>query len=315
MNPPILALIIPCYNEEKVLPYSARALKGELASLVNKHKISGSSFICFVDDGSVDNSWDIICQLNQEDSLFKGIKLSANRGQQQAILAGLERAQNKSTVTISMDADLQDKVSIIESFIDQYHLGNEIVYGVRRCRKVDPVFKRWSAMLFYSLLSLFGVKIVCHHADCRLASAKALSALLEYREVNLFLRGIFPLIGLQSSIVEYDRIRRHVGDSKYTAKKMISLAIDAITSFSVVPLRLVTFAGIFAFIVVCSLSAWAILQKMNGHVVVGWSSTIISIYLLGAVQLVSLGVIGEYVGKIYLEVKSRPRYFVDKELL
>ncbi|MCK5882548.1 MAG: glycosyltransferase family 2 protein [Bacteriovoracaceae bacterium] len=314
MSSTTLAIIVPCYNEEEVLHETAKRMKAQLLNLIKKGKISSSSYICFVDDGSRDKTWEIISYLHNSDPLFKGLKLASNKGHQHALLGGLEFAQTRSDVTISIDADLQDDIEVFEEFIDRYHEGHDVVYGVRNKRELDTFFKKWTALFFYKLMLWMGVKIVYNHADYRLASSRALAGLKEYREVNLFLRGIFPSIGYKSTTVTYDRHERFAGESKYPLTKMLSFAIDGITSFSVVPLRLVTFSGFIAFFITCLLVIWALVQNLRGEVIPGWSSTIVSIYLIGAIQLISVGLIGEYIGKIYREVKARPRYILEQEL-
>ena len=315
-NKPILAVVIPCFNEEQVLPETFLKLSKKIHEIIKSQKISSKSFLCFVDDGSSDETWTLIDKFHKQDpSLTKGLKLTINKGHQYALLAGLEVVQDKCDISISIDADLQDDIEVMEGFIDCYLAGNEIVYGVRHKREQDTILKKTTAHLFYRLMLLFGVKIVYNHADYRLASSNVLASLKEYKEVNLFLRGIFPTIGYKSTTIEYDRLKRFAGQSKYPFKTMLAFAIEGITSFSVTPLRMVTLIGLVSFLISSGLTIWAIWQKITHNVTPGWSSIIVSIYLLGAVQLLCIGLIGEYIGKIFSEVKARPRYFIEKFLL
>jgi glycosyltransferase involved in cell wall biosynthesis len=314
LNKPLLAIVIPCYNEQEVLPEVSKRLLEKLDSLIERSLVSSDSYICFVDDGSADKTWSMIDELTKSDSKFRGLKLTCNRGHQNALVAGLINCESHCDITISIDADLQDDINAIDEMIKKYHEGFEIVYGVRKKRETDTIFKKWTAQGFYKVMKLFGVNIVYNHADYRLASSKVLKHFNEYKEVNLFLRGIFPTIGYKSSTVEYDRCERFAGESKYPLKKMLSFAVEGITSFSTVPLRLLILLGLVTVCFALLLGVWALYQRMVGNVVPGWSSTIISIYFLGAVQLLSLGLIGEYVGKIYKEVKSRPRFFIETKL-
>ena len=314
MKKPTLAIVIPCFNEEEVLPEVSKRLNDKLGLLIGDGLVAENSYICLVDDGSKDKTWSMIEELSIENFKFRGLKLSSNRGHQNALVAGLISCESSCDITISIDADLQDDINAIDEMVKKYHEGSEIVYGVRKKRDTDTIFKKWSAQGFYKVMEIFGVNIVYNHADYRLASSKVLKHFNEYKEVNLFLRGIFPTIGFKSSTVEYDRNERFAGESKYPLKKMISFAIEGITSFSTVPLRLVIFLGLFTVFFTILLGIWALFQRMTGNVVPGWSSTIISIYFLGAVQLLSLGLIGQYVGKIYKEVKGRPRFFIETKL-
>jgi len=312
--PPVLALVVPCFNEADAFPVTCRVLRGKLDELVSRRKAHPASLICFVDDGSTDGTWELVRAAHAADPRVKGIRFSANRGHQNALLAGLEAVRERADAVISLDADLQDDVGVLEQFVDRYREGCDIVYGVRRNRDADSLFKKWTALLFYRLMAFLGVQIVHNHADYRLASRKVLDGLMEHRERNLFLRGIFPMLGFRSARVEYDRQERTAGTTKYPLRRMLSFALEGVTSFSVVPLRIVTFLGLAAFLVSVALTVWAFWQKYTGHTIPGWSSLIISIYFIGAVQLLSVGLIGEYVGKIYREVKARPRYLLDEVL-
>lgn len=311
---PVLTIVVPCYNEEKALPKTGEALLASISSLVEKGKVSPKSKILFVDDGSKDLTWEIIEQLNQTEKIFNGIKLARNSGHQNALLAGMLSAKEVSDCVISIDADLQDDLSVIDKFIDEYLSGSEIVYGVRNERRTDSIFKRVSAHLFYKFMSLMGVQIVYNHADYRLVSKRALGRLEEFKENNLFLRGIFPIIGFKSSVVEYSRLPRVAGESKYPLKKMLSFALEGITSFSVKPLRVITFLGFLIFFISLLASVWAIIEYFTNHTIRGWVSIVLPIYLIGGIQLLSLGIIGEYIGKVYKETKKRPRYIVEQEL-
>ncbi len=306
-----LYIVIPCYNEEEVLHEAASRVKEVLNSLIKKNKAGADSKIVFVDDGSKDKTWQIIKELFTDDDIFVGLKLSANKGHQNALLAGLSYAKENADVSVSMDADLQDDVNAVEKFMDMYIDGCDVVYGVRSDRKKDSFFKRNTAQGFYKLMKLLGVDIVYNHADYRLMSKRALEGLTEFKEVNLFLRGIVPLIGYKFAVVEYERGERFAGESKYPLKKMISFALDAITSFSVKPIRLIMGIGFLIFIVSLFMLAYFLFQRLFGYTVTGWTSTVISIWMIGGVQLLCTGIIGEYIGKIYKEVKGRPKYFIE----
>jgi len=308
----ILYLVVPCYNEEEVLPDTARRLSGKLAALEAAGKISGESRVLFVDDGSRDRTWELIRTFSGEDPRIAGIKLSRNRGHQNALLAGLMTAKDCCGMAVSIDADLQDDPDAIDKMVEEYLSGCDIVYGVRSSRASDTAFKRGTAQGYYRFLRLLGVDIVYNHADFRLMSRRALEALAGYREVNLFLRGIVPLIGFRYSTVEYERGERTAGESKYPLKKMLALAFDGITSFSVKPIRLVTAAGVVVFGVSLLMLLYTLLSNIFHFTVQGWTSLMCSIWMLGGIQLLSLGVIGEYIGKIYFEVKSRPRYLIEE---
>lgn len=308
-------LVIPCYNEEEALPVTATVLEKIINGLKEKGKISEGSSVLFVNDGSKDNTWNIICELNAKNPMFKGINLSRNKGHQNALLAGLMAARDYADAVISMDADLQDDVDAIERFIDCFREGNDIVYGVRSSREKDTFFKKYTAESFYKIMRALGADIVFNHADYRLMSKRALEALAEYDEVNLFLRGIIPEIGFNSAVVEYERNERVAGESKYPLKKMISFAFEGITSFSIKPIRMVFNCGIMFFLISAIAAVWAIIEKSMGNTVPGWSSLMVSIWFVGGAVLLGLGIVGEYIGKIYSEVKRRPRYIIKDKLL
>ena len=309
-----LMVVIPCYNEEEVLPETARRLTEKMAALTQRGLIAPESRVLLVDDGSCDRTWELIEGLHKQNPLFEGVKLSRNRGHQNALLAGLMTARNGFDVSISMDADLQDDMDAMDRFLEKYREGCEVVYGVRRKRDTDTAFKRGTALMFYRLMRALGVDITFNHADYRLMSNRALDALSEFGEVNLFLRGLAPLVGFQSDTVVYDRSERFAGESKYPFKKMLAFAIDGITSFSVKPLRLITTVGLVIFVVSMLMLLYTLVRWAAGHTVTGWTSTLASIWMIGGIQLLSLGVIGEYVGKIYNETKRRPRFIIDRYL-
>ncbi len=314
-TPQTLYLLIPCYNEEEALPLTAGILAERMSGFINEKLISAQSKIVFIDDGSKDKTWSIISELHGKDNLFSGIRLSRNRGHQNALLAGLMTVKDMCDFTISLDADLQDDIEVLKDFITKYYEGNEIVYGVRSSRKTDSFFKRWSAESFYKLMRAFGADIVYNHADYRLASKKVLQALDGFQEVNLFLRGLFPLIGFKTTTVYYERKERTAGKTHYPLSKMIALALNGITSLSVKPLRFITTLGLCVFIICFVLLLYVLINRFTGGKTVdGWSSIIISIWGLGGLQLFSIGIIGEYVGKIYLETKHRPRFIVEQFL-
>ena len=310
---PILYIVIPCYNEQEVLPVTAPMFLQKINDLYIDGKISEHSRILFVNDGSKDNTWDIITQLSQIDEHYCGISLSRNRGHQNALLAGLMEAKGKCDISISVDCDGQDDIDAIDKMVDEYLSGSEIVYGVRSDRKTDTAFKRGTAQFFYKMMRSMGVDMVYNHADYRLMSKRAIESLSQFKEVNLFLRGLVPMVGFKYSCVEYSRKERLAGKSKYPLKKMLSFAIDGITSLSVKPIRLITALGF----IVSALSIigiiWSVVSAFMNITVAGWASTVSIICFLGGAQLLSLGVIGEYIGKIYLEVKGRPRYIIDKK--
>lgn len=305
-----LGIVIPCFNEEEVLPETARRLSVLMADLVSRAKISVDSQMVFVDDGSKDRTWELIEQLAAETPHVAGIKLSRNRGHQNALIAGLFTV--KGDVLVSMDADLQDDISAIEAMLDLYFGGTDIVYGVRRQRKSDTKFKRLTALVFYRLIQLLGVDSVYNHADYRLMSRRAIEALKQYREVNLYLRGIVPLIGFKGAVVYYDRTSRFAGESKYPFRRMLGLALDAITSFSVVPMRMITLIGFTVFFTSCIVTLWALWAWMfTSAAVPGWTSIVLPMYFLGGIQIFCIGMLGEYIGKTYTEVKARPRFFIE----
>jgi glycosyltransferase involved in cell wall biosynthesis len=306
-----LGVVIPCYNEQEVLHETATRMVQLFERMRNAGRICEMSTICFVDDGSKDATWSIIQQLSASHSCISGIKLSRNRGHQNALLAGLFTAEGD--VLISVDADLQDDIRVMEQMLDEFGNGAEVVYGVRKLRTKDTAFKRSTALGFYSLMRIMGAETVHNHADFRLLSRRAVESLKEFREVNLFLRGIVPLIGYRSSIVYYDRTERFAGESKYPLRKMIEFALDAITSFSVVPLRMITAIGAGVFVLTISLSIWVLWIRLTSDTAApGWASTLIPLLFVGGVQILCLGVIGEYMGKIYIETKGRPRYFIEQ---
>lgn len=310
----ILYLVIPCYNEEEVLPLTKKELKEKMESLIKEKKISKDSKVMFVNDGSKDKTWELIEEYHNEDPLFVGVKLSRNKGHQNALLAGLMSAKKYADITISMDADLQDDINVIDKMIEENNKGSEIVYGVRSSRKKDSWFKRFTAESFYKLMRVMGVEVVFNHADCRLMSKRALDELERFDEVNLFLRGIVPLIGFQTSVATYERKERAAGESKYPLKKMLSFAWDGITSFSVKPLKMITTLGFIMLFISIIMIIYTIVVKILGNTVDGWAFIMLSIWFIGGVQLVSVGLIGEYVGKIYSETKHRPRYIIEREL-
>lgn len=305
-------LVLPCYNEEAVLHETSSRLKVKMNQLISENKISKDSRVTFVDDGSKDNTWSIIEELKESDELFAGIKLSRNRGHQNALLAGLMTVKDYCDAAISLDADLQDDINVIDKFIDRFIDGCDVVYGVRSDRKTDTVSKRTTAQGFYKVMKLLGVDIVYNHADYRLMSKRALDALEEFEEVNLFLRGIVPLIGYKSDVVLYERNERFAGESKYPLKKMLSFAFEGITSFSVKPIKLILDIGIIMFTTSLLFLIYFIALWCLGKTVEGWATIVVSIWMLGGVQLLCLGVIGEYIGKIYIETKKRPKFIIDK---
>lgn len=306
-----LYVVVPCYNEEAVLPETSRRLAEKLRTLEAAGLIAANSRILFVNDGSKDRTWEIIAGLHQQDpAMFSGVQLSRNRGHQNALLAGLTEAAKHADVMISMDADLQDDINAVDAMLEKYRGGCEVVYGVRSERKTDTAFKRVTAEGFYRFMQAMGVDIVYNHADYRLMSRRAVEALEQFSEVNLFLRGIVPLVGFKSDTVTYARGERFAGESKYPLKKMIAFAMDGITSFSVKPIRLILSVGALVFLVSIAMLLYSLIRKLLGHTVEGWAFLACSIWALGGIQLLSLGVIGEYVGKIYNETKRRPRFII-----
>jgi glycosyltransferase involved in cell wall biosynthesis len=307
-----LYLVVPCYNEQEVLSETARRLLDSLAGLLKMELISRDSRVLFVDDGSRDDTWNIIERLADGHPQVMGVKLSRNRGHQNALMAGLMTAKEFADVTISLDADMQDDISVLPAFMKKYYDGAEIVFGVRKSRESDTVFKRSSAQFFYKLLKTFGVEAVYNHADYRLMSRRALNGLSEFGEVNLFLRGIVMQIGYKTSTVEYDRGERLAGESKYPFSKMLGFAFDGITSFSIKPIRMITALGIIIFLVSIAVLIYSLVVNAMGNTVSGWTSTVISVWILGGLQLFAIGIVGEYVGKVYMETKKRPKYIIEK---
>ena len=310
---PTVYFVIPCYNEQEVLPVTAHMFLQKISDLYIDGKISEQSRLLFVNDGSRDNTWQIITELSNEDERCVGISLSRNRGHQNALIAGISEACDRCDAVITLDCDGQDDIDAVDKMIDEYINGCDVVYGVRGDRKTDTVFKRRSAQFFYKMMNAMGAEVVYNHADYRLMSQKAVKALLEFKEVNLFLRGLVPMVGFKYSCVEYSRKERMAGKSKYPLKKMLAFAFDGITSLSVKPIRLITAFGFIVAAISLIGIIWSVVTAFMGMSVAGWASTVSIICFLGGVQLLSLGVIGEYIGKIYLEVKHRPRYIIDKK--
>lgn len=310
----ILYLVIPCYNEEEVLPETNKRLIKKYNELIKKGLISTKSKIMYVNDGSKDKTWSLIEKYNKNSKYITGICLSRNRGHQNALLAGLMTAKKYADVVISMDADLQDDINAIDEMMKKYIDGNDIVYGVRNNRKKDNFFKRFTAQTFYKFMKFMGVDIIYNHADYRLSSKRVLNCLEDYKEVNLFLRGIFPLIGFKYDIVYYERDKRFAGKSKYPLKKMLNFAWDGITSFSVKPIRFLLSLGIVIFIISLGVTIYSLIRKVTGSTVDGWTFIVCSIWLIGGIQMICLGIIGEYIGKTYNETKNRPRYIISRNL-
>jgi len=308
--PDTLYIVVPCYNEEEVLPETSRRLKEKMESLQAAGKISDRSRVLLVNDGSKDRTWELIQQLHQTDKLFSGVNLSRNRGHQNALLAGLMTAKDRCDMAISMDADLQDDIGAVDAMVDQYYAGCDIVYGVRSSRAKDTFFKRFTAEGFYRLMNFMGAETVFNHADYRLMSRRALEGLEQFREVNLFLRGIVPMIGYPTGTVEYERGERFAGESKYPLKKMLSFAMEGITSLSTKPIRYITALGFLIFLVSIAMLIYSVVRWATGETIIGWASVICSVWAIGGLILLSLGVIGEYIGKIYLETKERPRFLI-----
>ena len=310
-----LYIVVPCYKEQEVLPETSKRLREKLKTLMAQGKISEKSRVMFVNDGSSDDTWPIISRLHeQEPQFFSGVNLSRNRGHQNALLAGLMTAVNYADMIVSMDADLQDDINAVAEMVDRYHEGYEVVYGVRNKRETDTFFKRFTAEGFYKVMQALGVNIVFNHADYRLMSRRAVEGLAQFSEVNLFLRGIVPQIGYKWTTVEYARAERFAGESKYPLKKMLAFAADGITSFSVKPIRLVLTTGVIVFLVSLLMLLYALIAKLTGNTSAGWTSLMGSIWLIGGIQLLSLGVVGEYIGKIYNETKRRPRFIIERVL-
>lgn len=311
----ILYIVIPCYNEEEVLGETVKQMSEKISELIASCKISYKSKVLLVDDGSKDKTWELINQFSKGYECIEGLKLSCNKGHQNALLAGLMTAKKYCDMAISIDADLQDDINAIDKMVDDYLGGSDIVYGVRSSRKKDSFFKRTTAQTYYKIMKSLGVNIIYNHADFRLMSCRTLEALEQFSEVNLFLRGIVPLVGFRYSIVTYERLARFAGESKYPLKKMISFALDGITSFSVKPIRLITTTGVLMFIISLGVLIYSICSKFFGMTVSGWTSLACSIWMIGGIQLLSIGIIGEYVGKIYFETKRRPKYIIEKDTL
>lgn len=309
---PVLYIVIPCYNEEKVLPITAPMFLAQLEKMIQLDLIADSSKILFVNDGSKDKTWEIITTLASENKVFCGISQSRNRGHQNAVLAGLMDCKDRCDITISIDCDGQDDISAMEQMVRAYLDGAEVVYGVRSSRSTDTFFKKTTAEAFYKLMNLLGAEVVFNHADYRLASSRVLQEFANFREVNLFLRGMFPLVGFKSTAVYYERNERLAGESHYPLKKMLALALDGITSLSVKPLRMISSLGIIWAIISFIGVIWAVVTQFLGQTVSGWASTVSIICFIGAIQLICLGVVGEYVGKIYMEVKDRPKYIISE---
>ena len=309
-----LYLAIPCYNEEAVLKDTAAKLYEKYHQLIAKGKITSDSKIVFIDDGSSDKTWEIISLLHKGDSMFRGIKLSRNRGHQNALMCGLMTLKDEADAVISIDADLQDDINVFDEMIDKFEAGCDVVYGVRSKRETDTFFKRFTAEEYYKLLNKMGAKVIFNHADFRLMSKRALEAFSQYKEVNLFLRGVVPLVGYKYDIVKYERSERTAGESKYPLKKMLALAWEGITSLSTKPIKLVTRAGLIIFLISIVMLIYFVIRFFMGATVQGWASLAVSIWAIGGLQLLSIGIVGEYIGKIYLETKHRPRYVVEEYL-
>jgi polyisoprenyl-phosphate glycosyltransferase len=314
MNEPILSIVVPCFNEEEILSYTISELDGYLRDLITKRIVSNKSKILFVDDGSKDQTWSIIYKESLNNNQIKGLKLSGNVGHQNALLAGIFTVMEASDCVVSIDADLQDDIQAISEFIEKFKEGYEIVYGVRKGRQIDTFFKRNTAQWYYKLMNKMGVKLIYNHADFRLMSKRALQELERFEEINMFLRGIVPLIGFRSTSVYYDRKERLAGETKYPLKKMLAFAFDGITSFSITPIRFVLFIGFLSFFISLFFGVYFIGLKFLGSTEIGWTSLITSIWLIGGLQLIAIGLIGEYIGKIYTESKRRPKYIVDIDL-
>ena len=310
-----LFVVIPCYNEEEVLHETTKRLKEKLSKLIKDKVISKDSKVMYVNDGSKDKTWELIKEISSKEELFTGITLSRNRGHQNALVAGLLTAKNYADIVISMDADLQDDINAIDGMLEKYNEGCDIVYGVRSARKTDTFFKRFTAEGFYKFMDMMGVDIVYNHADYRLTSKRVLDEFEGYKEVNLFLRGIFPTIGFKTDVVYYERAERFAGESKYPLKKMLNFAWDGITSFSVKPLRMIASLGFIILFISFLIMIYTLVQKLTDNTVDGWAFLNISIWFMGGLQMLSLGIIGEYIGKIYNETKARPRFIISENLM
>ncbi len=309
-----LAIVVPCYNEEPVLPDTTKQLSKLLEQYVSKGIVSSDSFVLYVDDGSRDNTWKLIEEASNDSKYIQGLKLAGNVGHQNALLAGLMTVRDEIDAAVSIDADLQDDINVIEEMVSKYKAGCDIVYGVRSARKKDTFFKRFTAQGFYRVMNLMGAKSVYNHADFRLMSSRALDALSGYKERNLFLRGIVPLIGYNTDSVYYERKERMAGESKYPLKKMISFAFDGITSFSIKPMNFIMGTGLFMVLLAIVAAIYALISYSTDNVVSGWTSLILSVWFIGGMILFSIGIVGQYIGKIYIEVKERPRYIIEKRL-
>ena len=309
-----LYIVVPCYNEEEVLPETSRRLKAKLEQLMDAKKIAPDSRVLFVNDGSKDKTWELISALHRDCPLFCGVDLTRNRGHQNALLAGLMTAKDRADMVISMDADLQDDIDAVDAMVDRYHEGADIVYGVRSSRKADTFFKRFTAEGFYRLMNAMGAESVFNHADYRLMSKRALEGLAQFKEVNLFLRGVIPMIGYRTDTVEYERGERFAGQSKYPLRKMLAFALEGITSLSVKPLRMITALGFLIFVISIIMIVYNICRWAAGATVAGWASLSCSVWLMGGLILLALGVVGEYMGKLYLESKERPRFIIREVL-
>ncbi len=309
-----LYLAIPCYNEEEVLRDSAEKLLKKYNAMMSEGKITSDSKIVFIDDGSKDKTWEIISKLHAENTVFQGIKLSRNRGHQNALLCGLMTLKDKADAVISIDADLQDDINTFDAMVEKFEEGSDVVYGVRSKRETDTFFKRFTAEAFYKILNKMGAKVIFNHADFRLMSRRALNAFAEYKETNIFLRGMVPLVGYKSDVVTYERFERLAGESKYPLKKMLALAWEGITSLSTQPIRMITWLGGIVFAISIIMVIYSLISYFIGAAKDGWASTLCSIWAIGGLQLLAIGIIGEYIGKIYLETKNRPRYIVEEFL-
>ena len=309
-----LIILVPCYNEEEVLPTSSAAFRDKLCRMIDAGLADADSRIVFVDDGSKDRTWEIISSLHDGDPVFSGIKMSRNRGHQNALVCGLETVKDECDAVITIDADLQDDIEVFDEMVRKCEAGADIVYGVRSSRETDSLFKRTTAQGFYRVMSMMGVETVYNHADFRLMSRRAIEGLESFGEVNLFLRGIMPMIGYKTDVVEYKRSPRAAGESKYPLKKMLSFAGEGITSMSVKPLKVITSVGLIIFVASIAMLLYSLVRHIAGHTVTGWTSLAISIWAIGGIQLLSVGILGEYIGKIYLETKKRPRYIMEKYL-
>lgn len=309
-----LYIVVPCYNEQEVLPETVSRLRKKLDTLSAAGAVSDESRIVFVNDGSKDRTWELITQYHHEDPHVQGIDLSRNRGHQNALLAGLMTVRDRADCVISMDADLQDDIDAVDAMLEKYEDGCDIVYGVRSSRKKDTAFKRMTAEGFYRLLRSFGVEVVFNHADYRLMSRRALEGLSEFREVNLFLRGIVPMVGYRHDCVYYERKERFAGESKYPLKKMLAFAFEGITSLSIKPIRMILSVGVLLFFISIAMLIYSLVQYCRGQVTPGWTSIMFSVWAIGGIQLIAIGIIGEYIGKVYLETKQRPRYLIREYL-